>query len=382
MANICYPGRVATTANTPRSSDSLIAGAIDWLRESLPDDWEVDRFPMESGGEVATALRLTASNRTSAALAVDARRALTPRDAEGLFAGAASALRALAGNIPVLVVAPWLSPRTQDVLAKQDVNYIDLTGNVRLKLSNPTVYLRSQGAQKNPNPKRRGQVSLRGAKAGRLVRFLADVPAPYGVRGVATATKLNPGYVSTLLSALDREALIDRDRRGSVRSVDVEALIRRWADDYAVLRSNDPVGFLAPAGPRAVLTSLRDLTRTGRVAVTGSFAAVRHSAVAAPSLLMAFCDDTAAVAAACQLLPADTGANIVLLRPYDPVVWSDTEFEDGVFYVAPAQATVDCLTGTGRMPAEGEELLRWMTAAGLDWRTSTTDEFSGGLLQP
>ena len=29
-------------------------------------------------------------------------------------------------------------------------------------------------------------------------------------------------------------------------------------------------------------------------------------------------------------------------------------------YVAPSQAVVDCLTGTGRMPAEGEAVLEWM----------------------
>jgi hypothetical protein len=42
--------------------------------------------------------------------------------------------------------------------------------------------------------------------------------------------------------------------------------------------------------------------------------------------------------------------------------------DSGVFYVAPSQAAVDCLTGAGRMPAEGEALIAWMVENESRWR--------------
>ena len=56
------------------------------------------------------------------------------------------------------------------------------------------------------------------------------------------------------------------------------------------------------------------------MAVTGSFAAVRLVAVAAPALLAIYCEDAAALGDALELLRADQGANVALLRAFDQVV--------------------------------------------------------------
>lgn len=371
-------------ANIALAEDKLVEAAVAWLRENLPDSWEVGRSQRATTGtpEVVrtldAAIDIRASNGTSTTLAVEARRAFSPRDAELLFSGVARSLRALASHIPVLVVAPWLSPRTQELLAAENINYLDLAGNVRLQLDNPALYLKSLGEQRNPAPAARGQARLRGPKAGRLVRLLADVEPPYGVRDLAAAADLNPGYVSRLLDALDREALIDRDPRRPVRSVDVPALLRRWAQSYDVFKANSAAGFLAPAGPAAALERLASSDTAGRVAITGSFAAVRHAPVAAPAFLTVYCNDADAdaVVGELRLLPADTGANVALLRPYDPVVWAGTDRDDGLLYAAVSQVAVDCLTGNGRMPSEGEALLGWMSENETQWRATSLEEFA------
>src|SRR5690349_177330 len=355
-------------ANLPLREDDLIDAATARLREGLPDGWEVGRSQRtvndasEAGRTIDDAIDIRANNGTWTTVAVEARRSFSPRDAELLFRGVARSLRALAGHIPVLVVAPWLSPRTQELLVAEGVNYLDLTGNARLKLDNPALYLKSVGAQRSPAPASRGQARLRGPKAGRLIRLLADVRPPYGVRDIAAAAHLNPGYVSRLLDALDREALIDRDPRGPVRSVDVAALLRRWTQSYDVFKTNSAAAFLAPLGPPSTLERTAGVQGAGRVAVTGSFAAVRRAPVAAPASPTMSCDDAVALADELRLLPADAGANVALLSPYDPVVWTRTERDDGLTYAAVSQVAADCLTGNGRMPAEGEALLGWMSS--------------------
>lgn len=361
----------------------MLDAAVAWLRESLPDSWHVDRSQREladvrdrTARRLDAGIEIRADNGTGTTVAVEARRSFSPRDAKLLFSGVSQSLRALAGSIPVLVVAPWLSPRSQELLANEDINYFDLAGNARFQLDNPTLFLKSIGAQRNPAPAERGQARLRGPKAGRLVRLLADVQPPYGVRDIATAANLNPGYVSRLIDALDREAVIDRDPRGPVRSVDVAALLRRWAESYEVFKTNNAASFLAPAGPGAMLEQLARIGDLGRVAITGSFAAVRRAPVAGPAFLMAYCDDIDAVADALRLLPADTGANVALLRPFDPVVWTGTDIDEGVSYAAVSQVAVDCLTGNGRMPAEGEALLNWMSEDENHWLTRSLDELT------
>lgn len=360
----------------------LVDEAVSWLAQRLPAGWSVSRSERMVEGDAGSgprvmdaAIDLKASNATWTTLAVEARRVFSPRDAQLVLSGVARSLRALAGHIPVLVVAPWLSERTQQLLEAEKINFLDLTGNALIRLENPALYLRSAGAERNPAPAARGPARVRGSKASRVVRLLADVRPPYGVLEISAATGLTRGYVSRLIDALDREALIEREPRGPVRSVEVAALLRGWGQSYDVFKSNTTAMFLAPEGGAALLEQLARLDDAGRVAVTGSFAAVRHAPVAAPALLAAYCEDVERVAARLGLLPADVGANVVLLRPFDEVVWTRTELADGVTYAAVSQVAVDCLTGNGRMPAEAEALLGWMTANEQRWRARRLEEF-------
>ena len=120
------------------------------------------------------------------------------------------------------------------------------------------------------------------------------------------------------------------------------------------------------SGANNVMTNLGKVE--ARVAVTGSFAAVRLAPVAGPALVVAYTDEPNALAESLGLIPTDEGANVALLVPFDQVVWERTTTENGITYVAPSQAAVDCLTGNGRMPAEGDALLAWMTENEDRWR--------------
>lgn len=364
----------------------LIDQAVVRLEGMVPRGWHVERpnkagSPAESGTPGTAmdgSIELRDARGVGVTIAVEAKRSFGPREVAMLSGGLLRVLRSLASYVPVLVVAPWISPRTQELLAEQEINYLDLTGNASLKLDNPALYVRTVGLARNPQPVQRGAARLRGPKAARLMRLLLDVRPPYGVGEVATATGLAQGYVSRLLDALDREALIERARRGRVQDVDVAGVLRRWAESYDVLNTNAATMFLAPRGAADALSRMVDLPQRESIAVTGSFAAARLAAVAAPALLIAYCREVDAVAQALGLLPADEGANVALLRPFDPVVWERT-VEDGVGtrFVAPSQVAVDCLTGTGRMPAEGEAAIEWMAANDSAWRLGSLEELAG-----
>lgn len=358
------------TANTALTENEMVEAAIAWLRDRLPESWEIGptgrQMPARGGGRIDAAIDVQGSNGTYATIAVEAKKSFGPRGVDQLLGSLGRTLRNLAGNVPILVVAPWLSERTRERLRDEGINYLDLTGNSLVRLENPTVFIETEGARKDPSPLPRGKARLQGPKAGRLVRMLVDVRPPYGVRELAVGADLTAGYVSRLLDTFDDEALVQRSARGGVDSVDIRGLIRRWADSYDVFRANNATTYLAPAGASPTLKRLA--VSPQRTAVTGSFAAVRLAAVAGPALLTLYCEDVPSLADELELIPTEQGANIALLKPFDSVVWERTSVEDAVTFAAPSQVAIDCLTGNGRMPTEGDALLKWMIENEAAWR--------------
>jgi hypothetical protein len=372
------------SANEAMRDNELVNAAVVWLRERIPSTWVVDRArrgeqdPREGvAATVDGVIELRSPNGVYTTIAVEARGSLEPREVDRLLPGLARSLRALAGNVPLLVVAPWLSARAQALLASEDINFLDLTGNALLKLDNPAVFIQAVGAPRNPNPAARGPASIRGPKAGRLVRLLADVRPPYGVRELASTAGLTAGYVSRLLDALDRDAIVERGPRGVVQDVDIAALLRAWAADYDVFKREAVSSFVAPKGAADALDQLAAVRAA--TLVTGSFAAVRLAPIAAPSMLVVYCQDVAATAASLGLLPAEEGANVTLLRAFDEVAWARASSADGVGYAAPSQVVVDCLSGNGRMPAEGEAVLAWMIEHEDQWRMASLPDAASTL---
>ena len=63
-----------------------------------------------------------------------------------------------------------------------------------------------------------------------------------------------------------------------------------------------------------------------------------------------------------NLRAADSGANVILLAPFDPVVFDRTWTDRSTIFVAPSQAAVDLLTSPGRGPAEAEAVLERMAS--------------------
>lgn len=365
-----------TITNTPSQESELIDRAIAWLSDRLPPGWAVERSarqvpspdPRAPAARIDAAIDLRSNNGMFTTIAVEARKSFAPRDAERLLAGLSGTVLGLAPHIPILVISPWLSTRSQELLTRRGISFLDLTGNASIRLDNPTLYFSTQGAVRDPAPLPRGQTRLRGPRAARLLRLLVDVAPPFGVIEAAAASDLAAGYVSRLLDALDRDALVDRSRGGGVVRVDITGLLRRWAQTYQVFRSNVASYFVAPNGPEYALSQLASLAPVSKFVVTGSYAAVRIAPVAAPALLVGYCDDIPSARDAHGLLPSERGANLILLQPFDPVVFDRTSMQGPITYAAPSQVAVDCLTGNGRMPSEGEALIDWMVQNEAEWR--------------
>jgi hypothetical protein len=333
---------------------TLIQEASRVLAARLPAGWKqrVTRLEARLQGRPDAMLHVTAPDGAKARLSVEAKSGLAPRAVADLKAR----LRDYSSD-GGLVISPFLTRSTRDRLRAEQLNFLDLTGNVRLVLTRPGLYVETQGAAQDPSPKRPPGRSLRGAKAARIVRALCDFPPPFPISTLADQATVDISYASRLVEWLSREALLERRPRGRVESVDKPALIRRWAQDYEVLTSNDARAYLDPRGVENLIRGLSQGAIRREYALTGSIAANRIAPVAPARLAMLYVDDVESAAAALALRPTETGANVMLLTPFDEVVFERTWKAGSLTIVAPSQVAVDLLTSPGRAPSEAEAVL-------------------------
>ncbi|MGI8829044.1 MAG: hypothetical protein ACR2I5_04625, partial [Candidatus Limnocylindria bacterium] len=85
-------------------------------------------------------------------------------------------------------------------------------------------------------------------------------------------------------------------------------------------------------------------------------------------LVSMFVENAARTARELDLKPTETGINVLLAEPFDPVVFERTQVVKGVTYASPPQVVADLLHGPGRAPQEAEALLRWMAKHERAWR--------------
>jgi len=329
------------------------------IRKRLPPGWSAEIRP--NGDEPM--LRLEAPDGRAAILAVEARRGVQPRDIPNLLR------RFAERGQPLLLIAPFLSPRAREMLIEANVSYADATGNLRIVASDPAVFLESRGADRDPERRPRPLRSLKGGAAGRVVRALCDFVPPYGVRTLAQVSSTPLGTVSRVVSLLDEEALITRDDNRQIRAVDWAALIARWVQDYTVSRSNILRSYIEPRGLVALGTKINKLPR---YAMTGSLAGPGTTPA---RLAMVYVDDAPDAAETLEIVPTEAGINVWLLEPFDDVVFERTvsrpfgpSLSTTVTCAAPSQVAADLLTSPGRGPQEGELLIEKMKGAENDWR--------------
>lgn len=122
------------------------------LAERIPDGWSLSARRSEAIGRYRVDLRVETASAAgvSAILAVGIKRTLEPRDG---FQAVERISRITGGALPravPVVAAAYLSPRVRVLLRAGGVGYVDTTGNVRIEISVPGLFVSTDGADRDP----------------------------------------------------------------------------------------------------------------------------------------------------------------------------------------------------------------------------------------
>ncbi len=341
----------------PEASRRRLDKVVRRLGDLLPTSWAVTVARRDQDGGT---IGITTPGGSTSRLSVVTRRRLEPRDAAKLDLP----------DGPTIVFADWLSPRTRELLLERSANFVDGTGNIDVRLDQPAVSLRTDGARRDPDPKPRGLgPSLNGPRAWALMRTLIEVEPPYTAGELAESLGMDDGYVSRILNVLSQELMIERKPRQAVTAVNWEKVVRQITNDYGCLTSNEITTWNAMGGPKQFLRDVAS-AKPKRCVLTGSFSSNKIVTVTAPYIAIVYTDDAERLAKDLRLLPTRTGGNVITAVPYDPIVYERTRMVDDIDHASLAQVLIDCLTGNARMPSEGEALVKWMAKNEPLWRSN------------
>ena len=370
--HVLWPAeRVYLPNMRPRPTPARVASL---LQDRLPEDWRAialqSREPRPEGPDLV--LKINGPDRDSAGyLVCEFKASVTPRDIPQV-ADRLSRQAARFDSSQRVLVSTYLSQNVQDALVGSGLGYIDLTGNMRISLGIPGLFLSDRGRDSDPwRGPGRPRESLRGEAAARIVRALVDFSPPMRVRELVALSGSSTGAVYRAIEYLEAQALAARDEQRRIVDVKWPQLLRSWSRDYQFMETNRVTTWLAPRGVDKLVTAIAALVDAPTYAITGSLAAAVWAPYAPARLASIYVDDGDDFANRCGLRPVSSGANVVLAQPAYSVVYERLMAPDvlrGAKVTAPSQVAVDLLTGPGRNPAEGEALIEWMENNERSWR--------------
>ncbi len=302
----------------------LVQEAENALRRVLDElgglDVRSDRGQRAGDKECDVLMQVTHGG-TQFGIALEARSRITPQTAVALC----ERVRRLPDHLVPMVYAPVISPRVAEIAEQFGVGYVDQAGNCRLRSAGHGILIDRRGYKAAARPVQ-GVADVFSPKSSRIVRAMLGQPARgWQVRELAEHPDVGVavGLVSKVKrSLLEQGYAVEHKRRLYLR--DPAGLLENWAKKYSGPAEQIAMYFRGDteAAERAVGNWCRDNAIPS--ALAGFSAAwrlapeVRYSVGAVYVDSRAFDRDTLdRLGSSLGGKRAETGANLLLWRPFD-----------------------------------------------------------------
>ena len=253
-------------------------------------------------------------------------------------------------------MAPYISPQAAEICLKDGVGYIDFAGNGYLSFGQ--VYIEQTG-RPNPFKRRRDLTSLYFPKASRVLRALMDNPGrTWKIQELANEAAVSLGQVANV-----KKLLLDREwisQQNGFSLTEPWKLLEEWSNAYTY-RKNEVRNFYSLQSiPEIEADLARVCSEKGiEYALTGFSGAARFAPAVRYNRAMAYVSTMLEDLVSSMILKeVESGANVMLLGPYDEGVFYGTQVIDDVRIASPVQIYLDLKSYKGRGEEAAEALLR------------------------
>ena len=336
-----------------REAEEVVRGILDGL-----GGFSVSSRQGQSVGDIGCDVVIEAkSSEAEFRIALEVKKRITPQTAISLC----ERMQRLPDDLIPVIYAPVISPRVADIANEFGIGYVDRAGNCRLRSVGGRLLIDRRG-YKSPSRSPKRIADPFSPKSSRIVRAMLSRPAEgWKVRELAEEPDIDVsvGLVSKVKRALVEEGYaVEHKRLLYLR--DPVGLLENWAKKYPGPAEQIPMYFRgdAEAAEEAVGQWCRDSDI--RYALAGFSAAwriapeVRHNVAAVYVHNRGFdrevFDKLSSFKGGKRV---ETGANLLLWRPFDRSVFADSEPPSQV--EKPRTSALQTFLDVKRLAGRGEE---------------------------
>lgn len=290
-------------------------------------------------------------------LLAETERSGEPLHASRAFSRLERCRQIMPGIISVFA-APYISPETAKLCRAQNISYLDFAGNCHFAFDG--IYIHVEG-RPNPAAHSRPLRSLYQPKAERVLRALLTQPSkPWRLQALADEAGVSIGQVFKVKALLLEKTWLEETNQG-IFLTKPQDLLAAWAEHYRFSKHQATLFHTLREMSLFELTLSAGCRQRGiACAFTGFAAAARYAPYAVYQRTTAYlhCElpevQELLTLPPLQLEAVETGANVVLLTPYDDSVFYDTRQQQDVSLASPLQTYLDLQStgGRGREAAE------------------------------
>jgi hypothetical protein len=249
-----------------------------------------------------------------------------------------------------IFVAPFISPTSAAICKEAGIGYIDLSGNCFIAFQQVFISREKMG---NQYPFKTSLSSIYSPKSERILRVFLTYPyKPWKTIDLANEAQVSLGMITQVSKKLIEEEWLKRTPQG-ISLTQPENLLADWINNYTIKRNilNNYYSLKSFQDVEIVIAETCDNLNIP-YALAGFSACNRLAPMVKGQRAMIYVScDIELVAEKVGLKPVESGANIILIQPYDDGVFWNAKPIGNLQISGPVQVYLDLK----RYPGRGEE---------------------------
>lgn len=344
---------MVSVESLPQGGEAITRRLADELPALIPNlDWTQTKRDANLGRQGPIDLIAKARiGRLTKTLFFEVKSIGEPRMAEQAITQLKLISKANPEAYPVFA-APYISERAREICKAEEVGYVDLLGDVYLRFE--SVLIDRVSGEGKP-VERKSLRTLFAPKATRVIRtLLASPDKPTRIKDLAQACSMSPAGVYFVVSLLESKGFVTRGEDRGITLAEPDRLLREWAQNWTWEKSRFSYYFSFDKTAEQIIQKVSEAT--GRLGLEYALTGMAGASYVAPFVRFA---DVAfylksgreQLVKELDLRPVTSGANVVILDPYDEGVFAGARDIRGAKVVGDIQLFVDLYNN----PARGQE---------------------------